>query len=103
MSGSWVTISTVMPRSRFSRLISTMISALLTIPLIGTQRTFLAFALVIAVVAAAGLGSVRWAAIPVALAAALFGPDLPETVICTASGGNVDPVLFADVLQRLKN
>ncbi len=39
----------------------------------------------------------------VALAAALFGPDLPETVICTASGGNVDPVLFADVLQRLKN
>lgn len=36
----------------------------------------------------------------VALAAALFRDDLPETVICTASGGNVDPALFADVLRR---
>ena len=36
----------------------------------------------------------------VALAAALFRKDLPDTVICTASGGNVDPALFADVLQR---
>ena len=34
----------------------------------------------------------------VALAAALFAPDLPETVICTASGGNVDPALFARAL-----
>lgn len=36
----------------------------------------------------------------VALAAALFRTDLPETVICTASGGNVDPALFAQVLSR---
>ncbi len=36
----------------------------------------------------------------VALAAAIFGRDLPDTVICTASGGNVDPVLFASTLQR---
>jgi threonine dehydratase len=36
----------------------------------------------------------------VALAAALFRSDLPDTVICTASGGNVDPSLFADVLRR---
>lgn len=36
----------------------------------------------------------------VALAAALFAPDLPETVICTASGGNVDAGLFADTLHR---
>ncbi len=36
----------------------------------------------------------------VALAAALFITDLPDTVICTASGGNVDPTLFADVLRR---
>ena len=36
----------------------------------------------------------------VALAAALFSRDLPETVICTASGGNVDPELFAEVLAR---
>ena len=36
----------------------------------------------------------------VALAAALFDPDLPDTVICTASGGNVDPDVFAAALQR---
>ncbi len=36
----------------------------------------------------------------VALAAALFRPDLPDTVICTASGGNVDPALFAGALAR---
>lgn len=36
----------------------------------------------------------------VALAAAIFAPDLGETVICTASGGNVDPALFRDVLAR---
>lgn len=34
----------------------------------------------------------------VALAAALFAPDLPDTVICTASGGNVDPAFFARVI-----
>ena len=36
----------------------------------------------------------------VALAAALFRGDLPDTVICTASGGNVDPALFCQTLQR---
>ncbi len=36
----------------------------------------------------------------IALAAALFNPDLPDTVICTVSGGNVDPALFADALTR---
>ncbi len=36
----------------------------------------------------------------VALAAALWGDDLPDTVICTASGGNVDATLFAQTLQR---
>lgn len=34
----------------------------------------------------------------VALAAALFRQDLPETVICTASGGNVDPATFRQAL-----
>ena len=34
----------------------------------------------------------------VALAAALFAPDLPDTVICTASGGNVDPETFRRAL-----
>ena len=39
----------------------------------------------------------------VALAAALFRPDAfqDEAVICVASGGNVDPQLFAQALARL--
>jgi threonine dehydratase len=36
----------------------------------------------------------------VALAAALFRADLPDTVICTASGGNVDPKVFAGALAH---
>lgn len=36
----------------------------------------------------------------VALAAALFHPELPDTVIAVASGGNVDATLFAQVLSR---
>ncbi len=36
----------------------------------------------------------------VALAAALFSSDLGDTVICTASGGNVDPALFRAALER---
>ena len=36
----------------------------------------------------------------VALAAALGRPDLPETVIAVASGGNVDPATFAAALDR---
>lgn len=35
----------------------------------------------------------------VALAAALFCDDLPDTVICTLSGGNVDPALLTGALQ----
>jgi threonine dehydratase len=36
----------------------------------------------------------------VALAAALFCPELPDTVIAVASGGNVDAAFFAQVLER---
>ena len=36
----------------------------------------------------------------VALAAALYRDDLPDTVVCTLSGGNVDPALFAQTLAR---
>ena len=36
----------------------------------------------------------------VALAAALFTEDLPDTVIAVASGGNVAPEVFAEALRR---
>jgi threonine dehydratase len=36
----------------------------------------------------------------VALAAALFRPELPETVVAVASGGNVDPAIFGAALAR---
>jgi threonine dehydratase len=36
----------------------------------------------------------------VALAAALFTKDLPDTVIAVATGGNVDPATFATALDR---
>jgi threonine dehydratase len=36
----------------------------------------------------------------VALAAALFRDDLPETVIAVASGGNVDPAVFQMAMER---
>ena len=59
--------------STFGSLLGTMLSALLLIPFIGTQRTFLAFAITLALVAAAGLGW-RYLAVPVALAAGARDP-----------------------------
>lgn len=35
-----------------------------------------------------------------ALAAALFGDGLPDTVIAVATGGNVDPAIFSSALER---
>jgi spermidine synthase len=50
-------------------LVGTLVSALVLIPLLGTRRTFLAFALVIALAAVAGLRPVwRWALAPGAIA-----------------------------------
>ena len=67
VSGRLYAISTV------GSLLGTMLAALVLIPFIGTQRTFLTFALLLAIVAAAGLG---WRAIaaPIAVAAAMAIP-----------------------------
>jgi spermidine synthase len=59
--------------STVGSLVGTMLSALVLIPFIGTQRTFLAFAIAIGLVAAAGLGW-RYLAVPAALVAALAIP-----------------------------
>lgn len=54
-------------------LVGTWLSALVLIPLIGTQRTFLTFALAAGIVAAIGLGW-RYLAVPVALAGVIAIP-----------------------------
>jgi spermidine synthase len=67
-------------------LLGTMLSALLLIPQLGTQRTFLAFALVLALVACAGIG-VRYALVPAALALAIALPV--GTIKADAGDGRV--------------
>jgi spermidine synthase len=67
VAGRMYAISTV------GSLLGTFLSSLLLIPLVGTQRTFLAFAAVLALVAAAGLRP-RWGLGPVALLALLLAP-----------------------------
>jgi predicted membrane-bound spermidine synthase len=81
VAGRLYAISTV------GSLLGTFLSALLLIPLIGTQRTFLTFAILVAVVAAVGVGSWRFAVAPAALVALLA---LPVGVVkSTAGGGQV--------------
>src|SRR5919109_3980720 len=67
MAGRMYAISTV------GSLLGTFAASLLLIPLIGTQRTFLTFALITAAVAALGL-RVRWALVPLAIAGLLAVP-----------------------------
>jgi len=68
-------------------LVGTMTSALLLIPFLGTQRTFLVFALVIAVTAAAGLG-IRFAPAPALVALAIALP------IGTVKGSDAGEVIY---------
>ncbi len=66
-------------------LLGTMLSALLLIPLLGTQRTFFAFALALALVASAGVGW-RFVLVPAALGLAMA---LPVGTIKAADTGRV--------------
>jgi spermidine synthase len=70
-------------------LLGTMLSSLVLIPFIGTQRTFVVFAVAIALVAAAGLGR-RYLAAPAVLAAVFAIPA--GTVKATVENG--DTVIF---------
>jgi len=71
--------------STFGSLLGTMVSALLLIPLLGTQRTFVVFALCLALVAALGIG---WRALPVP-AALLCVLALPVGTIKGSGEGEV--------------
>src|SRR4051812_1449828 len=56
-------------------LVGTLLSALLLIPAVGTRKTFLTFAVLLAIVAAVGmLPSRRWLVVPVAIAALFAAP-----------------------------
>jgi spermidine synthase len=83
-------------------LVGTFLSALLLIPLVGTHRTFILFALALGLVAAAGLRSYAGWVAPLALAAALA---LPTPAIGSAVAGarvivSVEtPYQYARVLQ----
>ncbi len=85
-------------------LVGTLGSALLFIPLVGTRRTFLIFALAIAVVAVLGLRPRRrWALAPAAIAALMAVPV--GTLKAEAGDGRVvyeteTPYQYARVVQR---
>jgi spermidine synthase len=77
VAGRMYAISTV------GSLVGTFTSSLLLIPLIGTHRTFLIYAFVLAAVAATALPR-RWLAVPLALAALIAVP--PGTIKAAGSG-----------------
>src|ERR687896_846840 len=70
-------------------LVGTLVSALLLIPLVGTRRTFLIFALAIAVIAVWGLRPVRRYALAPAAIAALIALPVGTLKASTDDGGRV--------------
>jgi spermidine synthase len=68
-------------------LLGTFLAALLLIPLIGTHRTFIVFALALALAAVAGIGSWRLVLVPMILGGLLAVP--PAAIGADVAGGRV--------------
>jgi spermidine synthase len=85
VEGSGETAGRMYAISTVGSLVGTFAAALVLIPLVGTQRTFLIFALMCALVAALGLRR-RWLLVPLALAVLIA---LPEGTVKAAQDGRV--------------
>ena len=79
--------------STVGSLLGTMVSALVLIPFIGTQRTFLTFAVLLGLVAAAGIGW-RYLAVPAALALVIAVP------VGTVKATDGEKVLFEEETEE---
>ncbi|MEA2280493.1 MAG: hypothetical protein QOK21_1100 [Solirubrobacteraceae bacterium] len=100
VEGSGETAGRMYAISTVGSLVGTFAASLVLIPLVGTQRTFLAFALAMAVVAAIGAGR-RWSVVPLAIAAVLA---IPPGAVKAAESGRVleeveTPYQYARVVQ----
>jgi len=88
--------------STLGSLAGTFLSSLLLIPFLGTRRTFLVYAVALAVVAVAALGRRRWAPAPVALALLMALPV--GTVKATGEGTVIwekeTPYQYARVIEE---
>ncbi len=87
VSETGTTIGNLYAISTVGSLVGTFLAALLLIPTIGTHRTFIVFAVSLALVAAAGLRSWRWWVVPMVVAASLAIP--PAAIGAGVAGGRI--------------